>query len=164
MCCKCSSTECSFIKYNSIKWFNFSQYKMAQYNSLNEELSSSQFNKFKSAINNETEVILRLSSNIISNFHDKINFPPELLLTDRQATNLCKAFVNYLSTDVMLSKTNLSKMIKSGGFLDRILGILLKTRLPLMENIVKLIAKIVLIQLGLTLAASSGDAGIHKKI
>ena len=54
---------------------------MTQYNSLNEKLLNSQLNKLKSAIKNESEVVLRLSSNMIGN--DKTNFPHELLLTDR---------------------------------------------------------------------------------
>ena len=53
---------------------------MTQYNSLNVQLSNSQVNKLKSAIKNETEVVLRLSSNMISNSDDEINFPHELLL------------------------------------------------------------------------------------
>ena len=59
------------------------------------------------------------------------NFPHKLLSTNRQVENLCKAFANYLSTDVKLSKTQLSKMIQSGRFLGRLLGSLLKTGLPL---------------------------------
>ena len=59
------------------------------------------------------------------------NFPHKLSSTNRQVENLCKAFANYLSTDVKLSKTQLSKMIQSGRFLGRILGSLLKTGLPL---------------------------------
>ena len=54
-------------------------------------------------------------------------------------------------------------MIQSGGFLGRLLGPLLKTRLPLMKNVIKPLAKRVLIRLGLTVAASAADAGIHKK-
>ena len=64
----------------------------------------------------------------------------------------------------MLSKVQLSKMIQSRGFLGRLLGPLLKTGLPLMENVVKPLAKSVLIPLGLTAAASTADTGIHKKI
>ena len=75
---------------------------MTQYNSLNVKLSNSQLNKLKSAIKNETEVVLRLSSNVISNFDDKINFPHDLLLTNREAANLRKAFANNLSTDIKL--------------------------------------------------------------
>ena len=79
---------------------------MTQYNSLNVKLSNSQLNKLKSAIKNETEVVLRLSSNMISD--DETNFPRKLLLTNRQVANLCKAFANYLSTDIKLSKLILS--------------------------------------------------------
>ena len=61
---------------------------------------------------------------------DEINFPHKLLLTIRQVSNLCKVFANYLSTDIKLSKTEISKMIQSGGFLRRLLGPLLKTGLP----------------------------------
>ena len=55
-------------------------------------------------------------------------------------------------------------MIQSGGFLGRLIGPLLKTRLPLINNVIKPLAKIVLILLGLTAAASVADAEIHKKI
>ena len=67
---------------------------MTLYNSLNEELSDSQLNKFKSAIKNENKVVLRLSSNIVGD--NETNFPRKLLLTDRQVSNLCKAFANHL--------------------------------------------------------------------
>ena len=135
---------------------------MAQYNSLNVKLSNSLLNKFKSAIKNETEVVLRLSSNMIGD--NETNFPHQLLLTNRQVSNLLKAFANYLSADIILSKTQLSKMIESGGFLDRPFGPLLKTGLPLIKNVIKPLAKSVLIPLGLTTAASAADAGIHEKI
>ena len=75
---------------------------MAQYNSLNVKLSNSQLNTLKSAIKNETEVVLRLLSNMIGDSDDKIHFPHELLLTNRQAANLRIAFLNYLSTDIKL--------------------------------------------------------------
>ena len=55
-------------------------------------------------------------------------------------------------------------MIQSVGFLDRLLGPLLKIRLPLIKNVVKPLAKSVLSLLGLTAAASAADVGIHKKI
>ena len=55
-------------------------------------------------------------------------------------------------------------MIQSGGFLGRFLGPLLKTGLPLIKNVIKPLAKSILIPLGLTAAASAADAGIHKKI
>ena len=67
---------------------------------------------------------------------DEINFPHKLLLTNRQVANLCKVFANKSSTDIKLSKTELSKMVQSGGFLGRVLGSLLKTRLPLIKNVI----------------------------
>ena len=137
---------------------------MTQYNSLNVKLSNSQLSKLKSAIKSETDVALRLSSNMVGNSNDNTNFPHELLLTNRQVENIRKAFANHLSTEIKLSKTQLSKMIQSGAFLGRLLGPLLKTGLPLMKSVIKTLAKSVLISLGLTAAASAADAGIHKKI
>ena len=135
---------------------------MTQYNSLNVKLSNSQFNKFKSAKKDETEVILRLSSYIIGdNETDSLH---KLLLTNRQVANLRKAFANNSSIDIKLWKTHLSKMIQSGGFLGRLLGPLLKTGLPLIKNVIKPLVKSVLIPLGLTAAVWTEDAGIHKKI
>ena len=64
---------------------------------------------------------------MIGNSDDKINFLYELLLTNTQVVNLRKAFTNNLSTDTKLSKSKLSKMIQSGGFLGILLGPLLKT-------------------------------------
>ena len=119
--------------------------------------------KSKSTIKNKTEVNLRLSSNMIGNSDDKINFSHELLLTNRQVANLRKAFANNYSTDIKSSKTQLSKMIQSGGFLGRLLGPLLKTGQLLMKNIIKPLAKRVSIPLGLT-AAAAADARIHEKI
>ena len=71
---------------------------------------------------------------------------------------------NYLPTDIKLSKIQLSNMLQSGEFLGRLLDPLLKTRLPLMKNVIKPLAKSVLLPLGLTAAISAADAGIHKKI
>ena len=137
---------------------------MTQYSSLNVKLSNSQLNKLKSAIKNENDVVLRLSSNIVGNLNDNTNFPHELLLTNRQVANIRKAFAKNTSTDIKLSKTQLSKMIQSGGFLGRLLVPLLKPGLPLMKSVIKSVAKSVLIPLGLTVAALAADAGIHKKI
>ena len=91
--------------------------------------------------------------------YNSLNFPHKLILTNRQVLNLRKAFANNSSANIKLSKTQLSKMIQSGGFLSRLLGPLLKTGLPLISNVSKTLAKSVLIPLGLT-----ADAGIHKKI
>ena len=136
---------------------------MTQYNSLNVKLSNSQLNKLKLAIKNETDVILRLSSNMTGNsieLHsdDEINFPRKLLLTNRQVANLPKAFANHTSTDIKLSKTQLSKIIQSGGFLGRLLGPLLKTGLPLLKSVIKPLGL-----LGLTAASSAIYAGVQKK-
>ena len=89
---------------------------MTQYNSLNVTLSNSQLNKLKSSIKSETNVVLRISSNMVGNSNDNINFPHELLLTNRHVANIRKAFANHSSTDIKLSKTQLSKMIQSGAF------------------------------------------------
>ena len=136
--------------------------KMTQYNSLNVKLSNSQLNKLNSAIKNETEVVLRLPSNMFGD--NEKNSPFKLLLTDRQVSSLRKSFANNSSADIKLSKTQLSKMRVSGGFLSRLLGPLLKTGLPLITNVIKPLSKSVLIPLGLTAAASAADTGIHKKI
>ena len=100
---------------------------------------------------------------MVGDSNENTNFPHELLLTNRQVENIRKAFANLLSTDIKLSKTQLSKMIQSGGFLGRLLGPLLKTGLPSMKSVIKPLAKSVLIPLGLT-AAAAADAGIQKKI
>ena len=78
---------------------------MAQYNALNTKLSDSQLNKLKSAIINETEVLSRLSPDVIGDSNDKTNFPHELLLTDRQFSSIHKAFANNSSVDIKFSKT-----------------------------------------------------------
>ena len=137
---------------------------MTQYNRLNVRLSNSQLNKLKSAIKNETEVVIRLFPNMIGDFNDQTNFPHELLLTDRHVSTIRKEFSNNSSVDIKFSKAQLSEMIQSGGFLGKLLGPLLKIGLPLMKNVITALAKSALIPLGLTAAASSADAGIHKKI
>ena len=91
------------------------------------------------------------------------NLPHELLLTTRGKTNIRNAFNNNRSTDLKLSKAQINKITQSGGFLGKLLGPLLKTGLPLIKNVIKPLAKSVLIPLGLTAAASAADAGIHKK-
>ena len=137
---------------------------MTRYNSLNVKLSNYQLNKLKSVINNENNVILRLSSNIIGNSDVETNFPHKLLLTNKQVANLRKAFANNTLTDIKLSKTQLSKLIQLGGFLGRLLGPLLRIRLPLMKSVIQPLDKSVLILLRITAVTSTADAGIHKKI
>ena len=95
---------------------------MTQYNSLSAKLSNSQLNKLKSAIKNETDVVLRISSGMVGNSNDNTNLPHKLSLTDRQVENIRKAFAKNTSTDIKLSKTQLSKIIQSGGFLGNLLS------------------------------------------
>ena len=137
---------------------------MTQYNWVNVKLSRPQLNKLKAAIKNETEVVITLSPNMIGDSNDKTNFSHELLLTDRQVSSIRKTFSYNSSVGIKCSKTQLSKMIKSGGFLGKLLGPLLKTGLPLIKNVITQLAKSVLIPLELTAAASAADPGIHKKI
>ena len=94
---------------------------------------------------------------------DETNFPHKLLLMNRQVANLRKTFANKSSTDIKLLKTQLSKMIQLEGFLGRLLGPLLKTRIPLIKNLIKPVAKSVWIPLELTAATSAADVGTHKK-
>ena len=130
---------------------------MTQYKSLNVKLSNSQLNKLKSAIKNEIDVVLKLSSNMIDNsteLHsdDQTNFSHKLLLTNRPVTTLRKAFANQTSTDIKLSKTQLSNIIQSGEYFGRLLGPLLKTGLPLIKNVIHPLDKKVLIPLELAAA------------
>ena len=134
--------------------------KMTQYNSLNVKLSNSQLNNLKSSIKNEPDVVLRISSNMVSNSNNNTNFPHELLLTNRQVANIPKAFAKNTSIDIKLSKTQLSKMIQSGGFLGNLLG---KLAGPLMKVAMQL-AKNVLAPLGLSAAMSAIDGSIKNKI
>ena len=137
---------------------------MTQYNSLNVKLSNSQLTKLKSLIKNETDVVLIISSNMVSNSNDNTNFPHELLLTNRQVANIRKAFANHSSIDIKLSKTQLSKMIQSrekgslgekGNLLGKLAGPLMTVAMPLAKNI--------LAPLGLSAAMSAIDGSIKKR-
>ena len=131
---------------------------MTQYNSLNVKLSNSQLNKLNSSIKNETDVVLRISSNMVGNSNDHTNLSHELLLTNRQVANIRKAFANRSSIDIKLSKTQLSKMIQSGGFsgnsLGKLAGPLMKVAIPLAKN--------VLAPLGISAAMSAIDGSIKR--
>ena len=86
--------------------------------------------------------------------------PHRLLLTKRQKTKLRNTFNNNISTDLKLSKAQISKLIQSGGFLESLLSKLVD---PLMKVAVPL-AKNVLAPIGFTAAVSVIDAGMQKKI
>ena len=87
-----------------------------------------------------------------------------MLLTTRQTAKLRNSIENNMSTDIKLSKAQISKIIQSGEFLGKLLGPLLKTGLPLIKNVIKPLAKSVVISLGLTAAASAADAGTQKNL
>ena len=129
---------------------------------LNVQLYISQLNKLISAIKNETGVTLNLSSNVVGDSNDKNNFPHELLLTNTQLLRFRKIFANNSLASMKLSKTH--KIVQSTGFLGRLLRTLLKNGLPLIRNVLKPLAKSVLIPLRLTAVASASDAAIHEKI
>ena len=66
---------------------------MAQCNSLNVKLSNTQLNKLKSAIKNKSELVLKLSSNMIGNSDDETNLPHKLLLANKDKLQI---FVKFL--------------------------------------------------------------------
>ena len=87
-----------------------------------------------------------------------------MLLTNTQVLRLRKAFANGSSANIKLSKTQLHKIGKSGRFLGRLLGSLLKTGFSLIGNVLKPLAKSVLIPLTAAAAAAATDAAIHKEM
>ena len=132
---------------------------MVEYTNVNVNLSDSQLKKLKDGIKNNTGTTFRVSLKMFKD--DKLSH--ELLLTARQKTKIRNAFNNNRSTDLKLSKAQINKIIQSGGILSKLLGPLLKTGLSLIKNVIKPLAKSVLIPLGLTAAASAANAGIQKK-
>ena len=106
---------------------------MVEYSNVNIKLSNTQLKKLKTAVENKTGTTLRMNFKMF-NGND---LPHELLLTTRQETKLRNSFNNNMSTDLKLSKAQISKKIQSGGFLHRLLGSLLKTGLPLIKDVIK---------------------------
>ena len=133
---------------------------MTPYNTLNAKLSNSQLNKLKFGTKNGTEVTLEISSNVVSDSNDDNNFPHKLLLTSKQLSKLRKAFAKDSSANIKLWKTQLYKLVQSREFLGRLLRSLLKTGLSLMGNVLKPLAKSVLIPLELIAATSATDAAV----
>ena len=105
---------------------------MAEYNTVNAKLSNSQLSELKSAVKNKQGTTLRMNARMFN----ETNLPHELLLTTRQTTKLRNAIENSMSTDIKLSKVQISKIIQSGGFLE-IIQSLLKTGLPLSKSVIK---------------------------
>ena len=132
---------------------------MVKYTKDNVKLSNTQLKNLKDTVSNNTGTNLRISLKMFNGD----NLPHELLLTTRQKTKIRNTFNNNTSTNIKLSKAQINKIIQSAGFLGNLLGPLLTTGLPLIKNVIKSLAKSVLITLGLTAAVSAADAGIHKK-
>ena len=128
---------------------------MAAYSKVNVKLSDTQLKKLKNAVKNKTGTTLRINLNVFAGN----DLSHELLLTTRQKTKLRNAFNNNMSTDLKLSKAQISKIVQSGGFLESLLsklaGTLMKVAIPFAKN--------VLAPLGITAAASAIYAGIKKK-
>ena len=128
---------------------------MAEYNTVNVKLSNSQLNKLKSAVKSKQGTTLRMNARMFNGN----NLPDELLLTTRQTTKLRNAIINNLESNIKLNKAQISEIIQSGGFLDKIIGPLLKSRLPLLKSVIKPLGL-----LSFTAASSAIDAGVQKKI
>ena len=124
-------------------------------NIVNVKLSDTELKKLNISVKDKTGTTLKIRLKVF-NGND---LPHELLLTTRQKTKLRNALNNNMSTDLKLSKAQISKLIQSGGFLGSLLS---KLAIPLMKVAIPL-AKSVLVPLGITAAASAIDAGIQKK-
>ena len=129
---------------------------MVEYYAVNVKLSDKQLKKLKAAVKNKTGTTLRMSLKMLVGN----DLPHELLLTTRQKTKLRNAFDNNMSTDLKLSRAQISKIRQSGGFLGSLLS---KLAGPLMKVAITLV-KNVLAPLGIAAAASAIDAGIQNKI
>ena len=132
---------------------------MVEYSSkVNVKLLDTQLQKLKTAVKDNVGTTLRMNLKML-NGND---LPHELLLTERQKTKLRNAFNNNMSTDIKLSKAQITKIIQSGGFLGSSLS---KLAGPLMKVAgLFLWLKNILVPLGITAAASAIDAVIQKKI
>ena len=91
---------------------------MVEYSKVNVTSSDTQLKKLKASVKNKTGATLRMSLKIF-NWKD---LPHKLLLTTRQKIKLRNAFNNNMSTDLKLSKAQISKIIQSGGFLGSLLS------------------------------------------
>ena len=92
------------------------------------------------------------------------NLPHEILIATRQNAKLINAFENNMSTDITLSKDQISQIIQSGRVLGKLLGPLLTVGLPLMKNLIKPLAKSILALYRLSAAMFAIDAEIQKKV
>ena len=129
---------------------------MVEYSKVNVKLTDVQLEKLKIAVKNKTGTTLWMNLKML----DGNDLPHELLLATRQKTELRNAFKSNMSTDLKVSKAQISKIIQSGGFLGSLLS---KLAGPLMKVVVPL-AKNILAPLGVTAAAPAIDAAIQEKI
>ena len=129
---------------------------MVEYSKVNVRLSNTQLQKLQDAVKDNTGTTLRINLKML----DRNDLPHELLLMTRQKAKLRKALNNNTSTDIKLSKAQITKIIQSDGFLGSLLS---KLASPLMK-VAAPSAKNVLAPLGITATASAIDAGIQKKI
>ena len=130
--------------------------QMVEYSKVNVRLSNTQLQKLQDAVKDNTGTTLRINLKML----DRNDLPHELLLMTRQKAKLRKALNNNTSTDIKLSKAQITKIIQSDGFLGSLLS---KLAGPLMK-VAAPSAKNVLAPLGITATASAIDAGIQKKI
>ena len=125
---------------------------MVQYTEVSVKLTDAQLKNLKTAVKDKIGTTLRMSFKML----DGNDLPHQLLLTTRQKAKLTNAFNNNMSTNLKLSRAQISKIIQSEGFLGLLLsklaGPLMKVAIPLAKN--------VLTPLGITAAASAIDAGI----
>ena len=128
---------------------------MIEYSKVNVKLTDTQLKKLKAAVKNNTGTTLKINLKMF----DGNNLPHEVLLMTRQKTPLGNSFNNNMSTDIKLSKAQITKIVQSGGFLGSLLsklaGPLMKVAVPSVKNILD--------PLGITAAASAIYAGIKKK-
>ena len=119
---------------------------MVEYSKVNIKLPDTQLKKLKTAVKNKTGTTLRMSLKML-NGND---LPHELLVTTRQKTKLRNAFNNNTSTDLKLSKAQISKIIQFGGVLGSLLsklaGLLMKVAIPLAKNVLALLGIKLLLQ------------------
>ena len=120
--------------------------------------------KLKLWMKNNTEVTLKISSNIVGDSNDENSLPHRLSLTNTHVPNLRKAFAKGSAASIKLSITQLHKIGKARFFLGSHLGSLIKTGLPWTGNWLKPLAESVLIPLVLTVPASVTDSGIRQEM
>ena len=108
---------------------------MVEYIKINLKLSDTQLKKIKNAVKNKTGTTLRMNLKMLN----ENNLPHELLLTTRQKTNLRNVFNNNMSIGLKFSKTEISKLVQSGGFLGSLLsklsGPLMKVAISFTKNV-----------------------------